>query len=626
MMHLGRSQLLAVVAALLAVVVSLSVVHAENTVLQRTEVETDTAKGPTAEDSIAPAETGKAVGGAGDEGTDAGQPEGDKDAATRDLLHGFQCEMCRQLVSSVVNKLGYGPDSTKRDSFAPGSDIGIAGNTPREELGKTSEAGNNNALEEMAMLLLQEDGDGNPQAGPAAAGDVAGALCSGLKHTATMAASSWSAQNMRDGCLEFINSKGSELRNFLSPFTVCRRMGHCGTFAERSEVRASGYEQNVQITRYLKAKKKKTDENHEWFPLISKIDPVEGPSSGGQKVTITGKGFTEDAICLFDKVSSPTMEFHSDTEIVCVSPYHATPGPVRLQVFGKNQNGDPSLSQPGAPYRYTIKFEDIPDKLVWLDANDLKKKNNERVGSWGSTWAAVVPMGAPPQNSEFTVSQDGDDLKPAFQIADPVLINSNPFVHFARGERMRGPGNSINQFQLPDVNGGITFVAVLRPTARRRAPSIPFVFDFGRLGIRKGFGFAVATNFLYMYSAAEVTVKVLETEDQYLKNFMIVTAQFVFDQVQRLRINSREWVLNQEIQKGSLPDFAKNHRTIATAESGVPTIAGEAQVPGDQNSGFDGDIAEFTAYGKALNPEEMRTVEEYLSEKYKIEIGPYTNA
>ena len=59
-----------------------------------------------------------------------------------------------------------------------------------------------------------------------------------------------------------------------------------------------------------------------------------------------------------------------------------------------------------------------------------------------------------------------------------------------------------------------------------------------------------------------------------------------------------------------------------SASSGLFTIGGESKSPGDQKSGFAGDIAEFLVFKSALSEPSLRAVEDYLAEKYAIRLSP----
>ena len=63
-------------------------------------------------------------------------------------------------------------------------------------------------------------------------------------------------------------------------------------------------------------------------PIISKMVPTEGPTSGGIEVTILGQGFTQGIIAQFGEVTAIPTECYSSTTLVCLLPPSPTPGPV----------------------------------------------------------------------------------------------------------------------------------------------------------------------------------------------------------------------------------------------------------------------------------------------------------
>jgi hypothetical protein len=58
-------------------------------------------------------------------------------------------------------------------------------------------------------------------------------------------------------------------------------------------------------------------------PVVTGLDPNEGPAAGGTEVTITGTGFTEDSEVTFGGTDATEVDFVNDTEIVATSPAHA---------------------------------------------------------------------------------------------------------------------------------------------------------------------------------------------------------------------------------------------------------------------------------------------------------------
>ncbi len=69
---------------------------------------------------------------------------------------------------------------------------------------------------------------------------------------------------------------------------------------------------------------------------VTSFTPASGPLAGGNEVTITGTGFTEDTQVLFGTYSSPVITFVSATQLKAVAPRGVAAGPVDLVVYNKN--------------------------------------------------------------------------------------------------------------------------------------------------------------------------------------------------------------------------------------------------------------------------------------------------
>lgn len=76
------------------------------------------------------------------------------------------------------------------------------------------------------------------------------------------------------------------------------------------------------------------DDAYEYFdvPVVTDLDPTEGPETGGTEVTIVGTDFEGTTGVTFDGVPATSFEVVSDTEITAVSPAHA-PGVVGVTVL-----------------------------------------------------------------------------------------------------------------------------------------------------------------------------------------------------------------------------------------------------------------------------------------------------
>lgn len=70
--------------------------------------------------------------------------------------------------------------------------------------------------------------------------------------------------------------------------------------------------------------------------VVTAFTPRSGPLAGGNEVTITGQGFTNDTQVLFGAYSSPRVTFVSATELKVIVPRGAAAGLVDLLVYNKN--------------------------------------------------------------------------------------------------------------------------------------------------------------------------------------------------------------------------------------------------------------------------------------------------
>ncbi|OQX13285.1 MAG: hypothetical protein BWK80_42990 [Desulfobacteraceae bacterium IS3] len=77
------------------------------------------------------------------------------------------------------------------------------------------------------------------------------------------------------------------------------------------------------------------------IPIITGIDPNQGPTCGGTIVTIGGVQFVKGATVTFGGQTSPSCSFVSEKEISCESPKYETETSVDVKVT--NPNGKPSV-------------------------------------------------------------------------------------------------------------------------------------------------------------------------------------------------------------------------------------------------------------------------------------------
>lgn len=67
-------------------------------------------------------------------------------------------------------------------------------------------------------------------------------------------------------------------------------------------------------------------------PRITKLVPVEGPTTGGVEITILGANFREGIQCVFGDTPSTTTRVWSPTTLVCILPPSFRPGPVIVRI------------------------------------------------------------------------------------------------------------------------------------------------------------------------------------------------------------------------------------------------------------------------------------------------------
>jgi hypothetical protein len=171
----------------------------------------------------------------------------------------------------------------------------------------------------------------------------------------------WPASRLKSMCAAFLASdNGSSVVKRLTPYSICKRMGHCGTEAERRVVRMTAYNnQPAQIVRRATEKlpkpeapeviAKRVREAREkakalWLPKAESIKPAAGKP--GTDIVVTGKGFDKGSACLFDKVASPVSVYVSATELKCEIPHREEDGKVKVQVIGRTAKGDVHVSDP----------------------------------------------------------------------------------------------------------------------------------------------------------------------------------------------------------------------------------------------------------------------------------------
>jgi len=83
-------------------------------------------------------------------------------------------------------------------------------------------------------------------------------------------------------------------------------------------------------------------------PSVTALDPASGPFSGGTVVTITGSGFTADAVVLFGGTQAVAVELVSATTLRATTPAHL-PGEVDVTVTTSSGR---SATGPSSRFRF----------------------------------------------------------------------------------------------------------------------------------------------------------------------------------------------------------------------------------------------------------------------------------
>lgn len=512
--------------------------------------------------------------GARTEAADAAANQLKSDAREAGMAQGFQCELCKHMMKSVLSKV-----------------VGTSNmDTPL----------------------------------PSGASDD---MCKKLFRTSTMGAD-WTDERRAAECQGWVSGASEGLRQALSPFSVCKRMGHCGPEGERLAARQSKYNENpVQRTVFLN-RPKMSYENvaslaEVQLPKLDCISVTRGPLGGGTEITVKGEGFTKDAVCLFDKVTAPSSEVVSDTVMKCKTPGVTTPGEVVLQIFGRNKNGDSSISEPGVAYNYELQADQIPALALSLNGDNLtkeKKADGSHVNVWANEWLKVEgdasqTNAAGGTEMHASATQDEEKMQPTFVADGGADLKHKSALKFSGNQRMRLSFDKTEDFALGAPSRGFTFIAVVRANGARVPGGTPFLFDVGTLGLKRGYGLAFANDYLFVYSPGderEVKLKLIRD------SWVILTFVLTFNEAQRVRFNGEaEWAVDQGIE---LSDLAKPAHLDFTKESGLFTIGGQAQVPAADKSFFNGEIADIRFYDDALDSHQLYSIEEELAKKYGVKV------
>ena len=158
-------------------------------------------------------------------------------------------------------------------------------------------------------------------------------------------------------------------------------------------------------------------------PTVSGLDPVSGPTSGGQTVTITGSGFGPGTLVGFDGLAATDVTVAGDTTLTAVTPAHPA-GPVDVVVTttgGSSSPGRYSYVPPAAagPSVAVISPDSGPTdggQPVVVTGSGFAPGSTVEIGAHPATDVAVNPAG-----TEITaVTPAGTAGRVAVVIADPA--------------------------------------------------------------------------------------------------------------------------------------------------------------------------------------------------------------
>lgn len=159
-------------------------------------------------------------------------------------------------------------------------------------------------------------------------------------------------------------------------------------------------------------------------PMINKINPAEGPLSGGTEVSIYGSGFTPSMTVMFGDQEAVTTTFWAEKALVALLPASAQTGtvPVTIAPSQMRQFPSPPGGQGGQPqlFKYVTKPPDL--QTMELALRFYSQKETGREDQWQSlaqsaanAWIqqgpnAMIPNGyTGPQNPPF--SDQNHDLR-----------------------------------------------------------------------------------------------------------------------------------------------------------------------------------------------------------------------
>ncbi|KAF2225161.1 hypothetical protein BDZ85DRAFT_259750 [Elsinoe ampelina] len=130
-------------------------------------------------------------------------------------------------------------------------------------------------------------------------------------------------------------------------------------------------------------------------PIINKVVPSEGPTSGGMEVSIYGQNFVPGMEVVFGDRTATATTYWGEKALCCVLPPSSTLGPVHVSIAGRSNAGNRlsgiSGMGPGqATFRYTPEQSDTRMMEMALRFYSLKMTGTE--DNWQSTARDAADM------------------------------------------------------------------------------------------------------------------------------------------------------------------------------------------------------------------------------------------
>lgn len=115
-------------------------------------------------------------------------------------------------------------------------------------------------------------------------------------------------------------------------------------------------------------------------PIINKVNPVEGPVTGGTEVSVYGSNFTPDVKVMFGDQEAVATTFWGEKALVAILPTANQGGPVPITI-ASNQRQYPSSPPPGQPALFTYNADPTSDTMA-MALRYYSQKDTGRADNW----------------------------------------------------------------------------------------------------------------------------------------------------------------------------------------------------------------------------------------------------